>query len=402
MTHEESVARNPRLLFWGRAFVEVKALTAVIVLFYLHREVTLEQVYYLSIFWTIGLVIFEIPSGYLADKIGRQRTLVLAAASYMVFQTVQFFAHGFSQFIVVFGLMSFSFALFSGTEEAMLYESLKELGRENEMTRRNSIQQSAQTVFKMGMAIAGGLIARELLEYQFRILIIINITMAVGSLVIFTLLAEPRHRKSLALNPIEAFRASYHTIRLDPWLLKASLNKIVIFLAVFISWRVFQPVLKEGGFSVVMIGVFDAISFALIFSGQRYIGQIAKRVGTARVLFTTTIVVIVGFGLCVVQTNLWIMFAALNIGIAAGASRLPLFAEAINQRLDSDIRATTLSSLNMIKGIIDIPIFVLCGWLVTYDIKHTFVVSIVLCGLALILLPMREREMNLQPKRPGT
>ena len=43
MTQTERLAKNPRLLFWGRALFDVKMLTAVVVLFYLHRGVTIDE-----------------------------------------------------------------------------------------------------------------------------------------------------------------------------------------------------------------------------------------------------------------------------------------------------------------------------------------------------------------------
>jgi hypothetical protein len=49
MTETEKFARNPRLLFWNRFLTEAKTLSALIVLFYLHRGLTMSEVLYLSI-----------------------------------------------------------------------------------------------------------------------------------------------------------------------------------------------------------------------------------------------------------------------------------------------------------------------------------------------------------------
>ncbi len=89
--------RNPRLLFWARACLELKALNAIVALFYLQRGVRVDQVFYLSIGWSIGTLLFEIPTGYLADRFGRKRTMLLGAVITCFASLVSLTAHGFWQ-----------------------------------------------------------------------------------------------------------------------------------------------------------------------------------------------------------------------------------------------------------------------------------------------------------------
>ncbi|HCC22309.1 TPA: hypothetical protein DEP86_02810, partial [Candidatus Uhrbacteria bacterium] len=66
MDRDNAVARNPRLLFWGRLLLETKTTAALMVLFYLHRGITLGDVFRLSVVWSLTSLIAEVPSGYLA------------------------------------------------------------------------------------------------------------------------------------------------------------------------------------------------------------------------------------------------------------------------------------------------------------------------------------------------
>ena len=90
---KSKIQRNPRLLFWGRAFFDVKMLAAIVVLFYLNRGVSLEQVFYLSIVWSVVSLATEVPSGYLADKIGRKRTLMLCVVIMLLAHVGTLFAY---------------------------------------------------------------------------------------------------------------------------------------------------------------------------------------------------------------------------------------------------------------------------------------------------------------------
>ena len=92
MPPKELVARNPRLLFWGRAMLDIKMLSAIIVLFYECRGLDLKQVFWLSIIWSVAAVLTEIPSGILADRLGRKKTLILGSFFFLAFNVVLMFA----------------------------------------------------------------------------------------------------------------------------------------------------------------------------------------------------------------------------------------------------------------------------------------------------------------------
>lgn len=80
----------------------------------------------------------EVPSGMLADLLGRKKTLLLSCvlASASAF-TMAFSSHLFGV-CLSFALEALSFNLASGTLEALLYDSLKVLGRETEYDKHSS------------------------------------------------------------------------------------------------------------------------------------------------------------------------------------------------------------------------------------------------------------------------
>lgn len=389
MTHNEQLARNPRLLFWARAFMEVKAMTAVIVLFYLHRGVELDQIFWLSIVWSITALITEVPTGYLADRIGRKRTLLLGAALLAVSYTGDWLAHGFWEFVPVFVLMSASFACFSGTEEAMLYESLAELGREKEMTHRNGQLFSARSFFKMLLPLVGAWIASDLLEWQFQTLILINAGALVFGVSCLLLLREPRHQQEVLGTELGILRESVETIRREPWLLRVAFNKLLVFVAVFLAWRVYQPLLTGLGMAVVLLGVFDLLSHLIIFTASRFLGALDRRWGTARVIFVTAVVTGASLFLAGFVHEPWLLFLLLLIAIGLGSAREPIFAHLVNAQLSSHSRATTLSNLNVLKSVVDIPVMLLAGWLAAQSLSWPLGLGAILCLLALYVFPSR-------------
>lgn len=76
--------------------------------------------------------IFEIPSGYVSDKIGHKQALVISRV-FVLFSTVFFLlANSISFLILAAALMSIGHAFHSGTGSAFMHETLKGLRREQD------------------------------------------------------------------------------------------------------------------------------------------------------------------------------------------------------------------------------------------------------------------------------
>lgn len=79
--------------------------------------------------------IFEIPSGYVSDKIGHKTALVLSRVL-MLISTFLFLVANDIIFLILAGIfLSVSHAFHSGTGSAFMHETLRGLGRENEYAR---------------------------------------------------------------------------------------------------------------------------------------------------------------------------------------------------------------------------------------------------------------------------
>ena len=94
-------------------------------------------------FFQIGLVyttreitrnVFEIPSGIIADSMGRRRTMMASFSFYIVSFLILFVGHDFSVFLVAMFVYALGDAFRTGTHKAMIFDYLKIKGRENQKT----------------------------------------------------------------------------------------------------------------------------------------------------------------------------------------------------------------------------------------------------------------------------
>jgi MFS family permease len=98
----------------------------VIVPFYESNGLTLQDIMILKAVYSVVIVVFEIPSGYLADVLGRKNTLIagalLGTAGYVAYS----FSFGFTGFLIAEIVLGAGQSMISGADSALLYDTLAE------------------------------------------------------------------------------------------------------------------------------------------------------------------------------------------------------------------------------------------------------------------------------------
>ena len=128
--------------------------------FYLYFEqrlavdqvIALEAIYYLS-----GMA-FEVPSGVASDRFGRKPTLVLAAFLQALGALLVFAGDSFAAFAFGQALLASSWSFVSGTDTALLHESLKATGRTGEQLHYEVALSRAGLGALSAAAFLGGLL----------------------------------------------------------------------------------------------------------------------------------------------------------------------------------------------------------------------------------------------------
>lgn len=110
--------------------------------------------------WQIGLaetvfhatsLIFEIPSGILADVYGRKKMLLVCQIMAMIANTIMIFSNGIGMVCLSFVFQALSYNFSSGSGDALAYDSLKSVDREKEYERYASNQ---MIIYRIGTAVS--------------------------------------------------------------------------------------------------------------------------------------------------------------------------------------------------------------------------------------------------------
>ena len=135
---ERSAQRNLQAFTFFRIFFSARFYYPVFALLFLDFGLSLEQFGILNAVWAATIVFCEVPSGALADTIGRRNLLITAGLCMFVEMGVLLLApiDGgawlFSLFLINRIVSGFAEAAASGADEALAYDSLKAAGKEDQ------------------------------------------------------------------------------------------------------------------------------------------------------------------------------------------------------------------------------------------------------------------------------
>jgi MFS family permease len=125
--------RNLPLFIAFRVLFNARFYYPVIGVLFLDLGLTLEQYALLNVIWAVVILALEIPSGALADVIGRKRVVVVASALMVAEMTIFAFAPRgpwlFSLLVLNRILSGAAEAFASGADEALAYDSLPDAER---------------------------------------------------------------------------------------------------------------------------------------------------------------------------------------------------------------------------------------------------------------------------------
>ena len=117
------------LLITGLFNLAASLIWGVDTLFKLHAGLDIFQVMLTNAAFTLGMVVFEIPTGVVADTLGRRVSLLLCLATLLVstllYVTIAWRGWGFWPFMVTSMLLGLGYTFYTGAVDAWLVDALK-------------------------------------------------------------------------------------------------------------------------------------------------------------------------------------------------------------------------------------------------------------------------------------
>jgi len=371
-----NVRANLWKLYTYKFISEFWLIVPVLIPYYMSHGLSSTQVFTIQATFALAVLLFEVPTGYLADVAGRKTTLVIGSIAMPLGLAVYAFTGTFWTFILAEVLIAVANSMRSGSDSALIYDTLLQLKDE---ARYKKFEGRAFFFTRIGTAsssVLGGLAALLSLHLPFYI----NIVTCTLMFPMAIALVEPERSKLQAKNPlldilkVAKFCFTHGELRRP--ILYGSLVQSTCIIAVWASFLYF----RELGISIGLFGLLFALFQLAGAFGARQSHAVVRAVGLRKALALPLLIGLLFLALgsfrSLLALPLIILIAFLwNI-------QYPIVLDLLNRRIDSEVRATALSVSAMagsLSYVILAPIF---GTLV--DVFSLSIAFLVLGGYFLV------------------
>lgn len=247
-----SLRRNLPLLY-AFSFLQMTLFPmAVITLFWKDQiGLSLSQILLLQGIFAVAMVVMEYPSGYISDRVGYRTALSFASLLGILGWGVYTIASSFQGVLLAEILLGISTSFISGTDSALLFESLKASGDETAYSRCEGRSTGfGQTGEAAGALFAGVLYAKfPLLPF------ILQVGVWVLALVLTRGLKEPQREQRHFGGHLKEALASARYVFIENRRLRVTiLLSIVLGLSSFYPVWLIQPYMRDAGVSIASFG----------------------------------------------------------------------------------------------------------------------------------------------------
>ena len=346
------------LVISGLFTLSASVIWGVNTLFLLDAGLDIFEVFVANAAFTAGMVIFEIPTGVVADTTGRRRSFLLStvtlAVGTLAYVAISASGGGIVPFVLASVLLGLGFSFYSGAVEAWLVDALKATGYEgqlDEVFARGSIVSG--TAMLVG-SVGGGVLGNADLAWPFLVRAGLLIAVfLVGHRTMLDLGFTPR-ATSIAAAPAQM----KHVLRTSLTLGWASpsvrmLMIVSVFQGAFLTWGFYawQPYFLEllGRDAAWVAGVVSALIALATIAGNGIVEYFARLCGKRTTLLVASSAVLaaaaVGVG---VVDSFWAAVALLLLAIGAMGVAAPVQQAFLHQLIPSSERATVVSFASLL------------------------------------------------------
>lgn len=327
--------------------------------FYQENGLSLSDISILKAIYSISIVVLEIPSGYLADVLGRKKTLIIGSVLGFIGFFTYSISYGILGFLIAEIILGFGQSLISGADSAMLYDTLDDLERKDEYTKYEGRVISIGNLSETLAGLAGGLLIGISLRFPYFVqtgVAFIAIPAA------FTLIEPKRNTKVLntgikyILNIVKY--ALYDNKELRWNIIHSS---IIGAATLTMATLIVQPYLLLVEIPLFYFGIIWPALNVTVAIVALYAYKIERKLNKNLSLLLISLFIPLGYIALSQVVGYWGLAILFVFYIFRGFAT-PILKDYINRFCTSDIRATVLSVRNFIIRIFFAIIGPFVGW----------------------------------------
>jgi len=340
-----------------RFFSSFDITSAIWILYLSYKGMNLVEIGLLEGIFHITGFLSEIPTGALADLFGRRKMIIIGRVTSLISAIVMLFSNSFLGFAIGFILSAWGYNLNSGSEEALIYDSLKSLSREEEYLKVNG---KINLIIEISQGLAvfiGGVLS----QIDFSISYITAIIIGIFSLSISFRFTEVdiREKNEERVSLISHFKISINILKGNRKLLNILLFFPLIYTFSAIIYFYGQQFLSDAGYSRINISIIFLFNGVLSSMGAIISHKVYKKFKIMGCLVISIIISFLMILMGIVSREVSILIFLL-IGFLTSILQ-PISSKLINSMIESKQRATIISVESMCYSLMMIILFPICG-----------------------------------------
>jgi MFS family permease len=346
------------LVISGLFTLAASVIWGVNTLFLLDAGLDIFGVFIANAAFTAGMVIFEIPTGVVADTSGRRRSFLLSAATLLVstlaYVAIAAVGGGLLLFVAASLLLGLGFSFYSGAVEAWLVDALKATGYQGHLDRVFARGEMVSGAAMLVGSIGGGLLGNVDLAWPFVVrALLLGGVFLVGWGWMRDVGFTPR-ATTLAAMPAEMARVLHASVEFG-WRSRPVrlLMLVALFQGAYQLWGFYAwpPYFLHllGRDAVWVSGVVAALIALATIAGNTLVELFTRVCGrrTTLLLWAAAVMVAatVGVGLA---GSFWTAVALLLLATVAEGVAIPVQQAYLHAVVASEQRATVVSSVSLV------------------------------------------------------
>lgn len=356
--------------------------------FYEHNGFDATTIYMIQSIYSIALCLLEIPTGYLSDFAGRRVALITGAILFPVGLAIYVSSSSFWGFVAAEIVIALAISMRSGTDSALLFDTLRELDRDKQHKRYEGICHFLEKFGNASSAALCGVLMLSSIYYPFYA----NILASFFLLPLALFIKEPRKSSQATENHESHWSKIVKVVKFC--LSHKKILGIMVYAAALLATGIcgiwsyylyYSSINIPTEYQGALFSIFALVSGV----GGKLTHHIESKIGRTA-SFLLPMLIVPNFFLLSKIGSIYMLAVIYLNGFLWGFS-MPLLKDAIHRLTNTHIRATTLSVMNVVGRLFFVVLSILTGAIIkngSLEWAYAFLGTFLLISGSTALFPL--------------
>jgi MFS family permease len=332
---------------WGLAFY-----TPIVTLYFLQHKVSLPAIVLSQVFYSIFSLIGDVPTGILADKLGKRQALVLGYMFNVLGLSAMLFMPNVTGLFVTYSMLGFGDSFLSGSEEALMYESSE---NQKEYRRNYGSLLANETLAFAAATFIAGIVVSQAGQPAYRVLI--SFTLIADVLAAFVTLGIHHVARSAKgdgqehASNLGVLKQAFGVLRESSIIRALTIVSLLTLSGEYFLYSVYQPYFQHASVPALFLGLVLSLGALLNYVVLRYGYVLEKVLSLEKILLLLNSLMgfaYIAMAVFVSPIALVPLFILLK---GLFNSQAPIVSDYVNENTPGHIRATVLSMMSVVRTI---------------------------------------------------